>query len=164
MATKIDIKDIELLVFDFDGVLTDNKVYLNSKGDEFVCCSRSDGLAFDLFKKINLKVLILSTEKNSVVRARAKKLRADVIQGVENKLNALLEYTKKNNISISNVCFVGNDINDLRVMEACGFAFCPNDSHCEIKSRFHTLSVKGGDGVAREIIEDIFNVNVIDFF
>ena len=93
-------KNIKVAVFDFDGVLTDNKVYISGNGDEFVSCSRSDGLAFQVFRQINLHTLILSTEKNQVVSARAKKLKTEVIQAAEDKVAAMKEYLKENNLSL----------------------------------------------------------------
>ena len=68
----INIDKLDALVFDFDGVLTDNKVYLGEDGKELVSCSRADGLAFDVLRKLNIPVLILSTEKSLVVKMRAK--------------------------------------------------------------------------------------------
>ena len=86
---NIDWKSLDVIIFDFDGVLTNNKVLLDQDGKEWVVCHRGDGLAFDVFRKLNIRVCILSTEKNPVVAARAKKLQVPVIQGVSNKLEAL---------------------------------------------------------------------------
>ena len=92
--TKVDIKNlsiktIDVLIFDFDGVLTDNKVHIDKNGSEFVICNRSDGLGFEAIKKLNKPTFILSSEKNLVVTARANKLDVPVIQGISNKLAAL---------------------------------------------------------------------------
>lgn len=90
MKDKIlTIDDIDLFVFDFDGVLTDNLVYTDQNGNEMVSCSRADGLAFDVLRKLKKPVYILSTEENTVVSARAKKLGVSVLQGVKSKEKSL---------------------------------------------------------------------------
>ena len=118
---KVKLDEIDVFVFDFDGVLTDNKVYLDKSGKEFV---------LRLLKK---PCFILSTETNPVVRARANKLKVKCFQGVKNKLTGLKEIIKKLNFDQKKVFFVGNDINDYHVMEFCGFSACPQDSHKKIK-------------------------------
>ena len=159
----IKIKDIDTIVFDFDGVLTDNSVYLNDGGQEWVKCSRSDGLAFDVLKKLNKSVFILSTEKNNVVSARAKKLKVPVIQAISNKLDAIDIITNQGSISLDRVLYVGNDLNDFNIMNLCGYTACPSDSHVSILqiSQF-ILKSKGGNGVAREIVEDIFDLDLLE--
>ena len=77
---------ISMIIYDFDGVMTNNKAYLNESGVESVQINRADGLGIELIRKLGIKQMILSTEKNKVVRARAKKLKIPVIHGVENKL------------------------------------------------------------------------------
>ena len=86
----ISISEIDALIFDFDGVLTDNKVLVDKNGSEFVSCNRSDGLGFAAIRKLNKPAFILSTEKNQVVTARANKLDVTAIQGIKNKLQSLL--------------------------------------------------------------------------
>ena len=157
-------KNIKVAVFDFDGVLTDNKVYLSDNGDEFVSCSRSDGLAFQVCRQIDLHTLILSTEKNQVVSARAKKLRTEVIQAVEDKVVALKEHLSKNKLEFKNVIFIGNDLNDFKLMQKVGFSCCPCDSHEKIIELADiVLKSKGGQGVARELAEKIFEINFLDY-
>jgi len=164
LKTNIFLKNLKIIVFDFDGVLTNNNVFLNSSGEEFVSCSRADGIAFNIFKKIGIKTLILSTESNSVVSARAQKLSVPVIQSVSNKLLTLEKYLNNNNLTLKNVMFVGNDLNDLKVMQNVAVSCCPSDSHQKIKEiSTHILNTKGGHGVAREVIEDILQVNVVDY-
>ena len=82
-APKLD--QIDAFVFDFDGVLTNNLVYLDSNGKETVSCSRADGLAFDVLRKLDKPAYILSTERNQVVKERASKLKIEEIQSIENK-------------------------------------------------------------------------------
>ncbi len=158
----INVGEVDLIVFDFDGVLTDNRVYVSQNGDETVKCNRSDGLGFDVLKKLEVPVLILSTEKNAVVLARAKKLGVSVINGVDNKLKALNDFAFTKGFLLQKTIYVGNDLNDFYVMKACGFLLCPNDSHPRIKeiSQF-ILSSNGGEGVVRELVEDIMSIDVL---
>ena len=159
----LDINAIDVIIFDFDGVLTDNSVYLNDSGQEWVKCSRSDGLAFDVFYKLKKSVFILSTEKNKVVSARAKKLKVEVIQSIDNKLDAINLIMDQSNSSLDRVLYVGNDLNDFNIMKLCGYTACPSDSHVSIKNITQfVLNTRGGDGVAREIVEDIFCLNLLE--
>ena len=156
------LDSIDALVFDFDGVLTNNLVYLNQEGVESVACSRADGLAFDVLRKINKPTFILSTEKNSVVTMRAKKLKIQAIQGVSNKVTALLSLIETKCFNIEKVLYVGNDLNDYRVMQLCGYAVCPADSHLKIKQvSTVTLKSNGGDGVVRELLEQVMGIDII---
>ena len=148
------MNSIKLLVYDFDGVMTDNKVYVDQHGNEMVQVSRADGLGISEIRKLGIQQMILSTEINPVVGARAKKLDLFCLQGVVNKAQALTEYCNVHQISLSDVAYVGNDINDLEVMKLVGTTFCPADAHLSIKeiSQF-ILSSKGGNGVSREILD-----------
>tara|TARA_B100001250_G_scaffold32052_1_gene26219 strand:+ start:11328 stop:11801 length:474 start_codon:yes stop_codon:yes gene_type:complete len=146
--------NIKLIVYDFDGVMTDNKVYLDQLGNELVQLSRADGLAIAEFKKLNFQQIIISTEKNPVVSMRANKLKIECLQGIEDKKQALLQFCKKYNFNLKNVAYVGNDINDEEVMKIVAFRFCPLDAHKSIKSIAHNvLNKKGGDGVIRELLD-----------
>ena len=120
MKSLILLDKIDALVFDFDSVLTNNYVNVNSDETEFVMCSRSDGLAIDALKTLEVKNLILSTESNTVVQARANKLKIPVIQNVKNKLKALNDYCNNNSCSLDNIWYVGNDVNDINVIKGCG--------------------------------------------
>ena len=156
------MNELDALIFDFDGVLTDNRVYVHQDGSEAVICSRADGLAFDVLKKLNMPVYILSTETNSVVSARAKKLKISVIQGTTKKLAVLSKLCVDNNFNIQKVLFIGNDLNDYHAMKACGFSACPSDSHPKIQEiSSHVLTSQGGDGVVRELLEEVFNLDFI---
>ena len=152
------IDKIKLIVYDFDGVMTDNKVYINQNGNEMVQVNRSDGLGVAELKKMGIKQIIISTEKNPVVSARANKLDVPCLQGVANKKYALTEYCQKNDIQILQVGYVGNDINDKDAMAIAGISFCPADAHETIKEiSDHVLKRNGGDGVIREIFDIIIN-------
>lgn len=161
MSNSLNFKNI---IFDFDGVLTDNRVFCDSNGNEFVACNRSDGLAFDVLKKLQYNLIILSTEKNLVVSSRARKLGIPVIQGVSNKKDELYRMVGEGVISLEHSMFVGNDLNDYRAMEACEYKCCPSDSHPLVMSICDfVLQSKGGDGVVREIAETILNINFLNY-
>ena len=163
MNRNININDIKIFVFDFDGVLTNNMVYLDQNGKESVSCSRGDGLAFDVLRKLKKSAYILSTEKNTVVSARAQKLQISVVQGVENKVAGIQEIIKKENCKIENILYMGNDLNDYRVMSICGFTACPADSHEKIKQISNiVLKTNGGFGVVRELLEEVFGLDFIE--
>jgi 3-deoxy-D-manno-octulosonate 8-phosphate phosphatase (KDO 8-P phosphatase) len=159
----ISIEDLDVLIFDFDGVLTDNLVYLDQNGIESVSCSRADGLAFDVLRKLNKSVYILSTEKNNVVSARAEKLGVPVLQGIKNKEEALRDLVSRQDYQLANILYVGNDLNDYNSMIISGYSVCPADSHSRIKDMADfVLNTNGGQGVVRELLEDILNIDFIE--
>ena len=156
------LDEIDAFVFDFDGVLTNNLVQIDENGKESVSCSRADGLAFDVLKKLNKPAYILSTEKNLVVKARAKKLNIPAIQGVDNKVEIIKKLAAENNYSLKNILYAGNDLNDYQVIQLCGYSVCPADSHSKIKGVSSIiLSTNGGDGIVRELLEEVFNLDFI---
>lgn len=155
----IEIQQLELVVFDFDGVLTDNKVWVMQDGSEAVVCNRSDGLAFDFFRKRHLPTLILSTETNPVVTARAQKLQTEVFQAVHDKGSALKEYCERKGIDLGKVLFVGNDINDLSALSVVGFPVAVQDAHPLVLQKVkYILPVKGGEGAARSVVEHLLDL------
>ena len=144
------------MVYDFDGVMTDNKVFVNQNGEETVQVNRGDGLGIAEIKKLGIEQIIISTEKNPVVEQRAKKLKIKCFHGIDNKLNCLKEYAESRQINFENICFVGNDINDFEVMSSVGLKLCPADAQREILEIADiVLKSKGGDGVIREIFSTI---------
>jgi YrbI family 3-deoxy-D-manno-octulosonate 8-phosphate phosphatase len=155
-------KNIDAFVFDFDGVLTNNLVHLDSNGVESVTCSRADGLAFDVLRKLEKPTYILSTEKNQVVTARAKKLKIPVLQGVNNKVDSLKKMADKEGFNLHNILYVGNDLNDYQVMQLCGYTACPSDSHIRIKEISDVvLKTCGGEGIIRELLENVLGLDLI---
>ena len=152
----VKINRVQLIVYDFDGVMTDNKVYVDQNGNETVQVNRADGLGVSEIKKLGIEQIIMSTESNPVVSERAKKLGISCLQGIDNKKVVLMDYCKSNNIDLQNVVYVGNDINDKEVMEIVGTTFCPSDAHESIlKISDRILNAKGGDGVIRELLDFI---------
>ena len=126
-------KEIKYIFYDFDGVMTDNKLYVDQDGREMVQVNRADGLGVAEIKKLGIKQIIISTEENSVVSARARKLKIPCLQGIKNKKITLMDYCKSNDIDHENVAYVGNDINDLEAMKMVSISLCPFDAHIKIK-------------------------------
>ena len=150
------INRVQLIVYDFDGVMTDNNIYVAQDGKEMVLVNRADGLGVSEIKKMGIDQIIISTEKNAVVSARACKLGITCLQGIDNKKDTLIDYCNKNDIDLTRVAYVGNDINDKEAMEIAGVSFCPADAHESIKAiSDHVLKMRGGNGVVRELLDFI---------
>lgn len=144
--------DIRLIVYDFDGVMTDNHVYVDQDGKETAMVHRGDGLAIGLLRKTGVEQLILSTEVNPIVSHRAAKLGLPVLHNVPDKAEALKEYCEKEGIPLSAVMYIGNDVNDLKAMELVAFRGAPADAEPEILAIADWVSKKnGGMGVVREL-------------
>lgn len=159
----LNISDLDAIVFDFDGVLTDDHVYLDQDGREMVRCTRTDGIAFDILRETTLKLFILTTEKNPIVIHRAAKLKVPVLPAVRNKLEALKKLAYEEGFTLARTLYVGNDVNDFFVMKACGFSACPGDAHPQIRkvARF-VLEKAGGEGVAREVVEQLLGLDALE--
>jgi D-sedoheptulose 7-phosphate isomerase len=143
-----------IVVFDFDGVFTDNRVYTLQDGSEAVACDRRDGLGTDALKAAGIPMFILSKETNPVVQARAAKIGIDNRGGCDNKRRFLAEYFEEHGIDAKDAIYMGNDLNDLEAMEFVGYPVCPADAHPQIKSISRlVLSRSGGDGAVRELCD-----------
>jgi YrbI family 3-deoxy-D-manno-octulosonate 8-phosphate phosphatase len=155
--TEKIIQKIQLIAFDFDGVFTDNMVYTFEDGREAVRCSRSEGLGLLKLKDLGIDIIVISTEVNSVVAARCRKLGLPCIHGCENKLATLMEVAQQKNISLEHIAYVGNDINDISCLRQAGFPVVVRDAHPDVWefARFRTIR-PGGHGAVREIC-DLFD-------
>ncbi|MCR5756164.1 MAG: HAD hydrolase family protein [Acetatifactor sp.] len=141
--------------------MTDNRVLVDEEGNEAVFVNRSDGYAVARLKEQGYLQVIISTEKNMVVEARARKLGIEVIYGVEDKGKTLLEYCKGKGIDPSEVMFIGNDANDLLAFEVAGMTGAPADAEKEVfNMAYWKSSRKGGYGVIRELYNH-FNMTLI---
>ena len=157
MLTHEKLCSIELAVFDFDGVFTDNAVYVTETGVESVKCSRSDGLGLSRLKSVGIDALIISTEKNSVVSVRARKLDIECIQGVQNKAEALNKLAHDRSLDLNTVMFLGNDINDIPAFKLVGIPVAVADAYQEvIPYTIHRTKCAGGKGAVREICDEIY--------
>lgn len=146
------LADIDLLVTDFDGVLTDNRVLVSDDGHESVVCNRADGIGCDLLKAAGLPLLILSTETNRVVSVRASKLGVEVSQACADKGEALHTVLRERSLDPARVMYVGNDVNDLGALRAVGWPVVPADAHPDVVGVARLVtSAGGGEGVLREL-------------
>jgi YrbI family 3-deoxy-D-manno-octulosonate 8-phosphate phosphatase len=148
------IRKIRLVAFDFDGVFTDNMVYVLQDGSEAVRCNRSDGLGLQKLKKLGIETVIISTESNPVVSARAQKLKIRCFQNCEDKRKALENVAQEIGISLDEVAFVGNDVNDQPCLDYVGLPIVVNDAHPDVVSiaRYQTRN-PGGYGAVREVCD-----------
>lgn len=151
------IKNIQLLVFDFDGVFTNNKVIVSESGEESVICDRSDGIGLAMLRSLGIEMIILSTESNKVVTKRAEKLKIQCRQGIPDKLVELHSIAMEYNISLDRMAYLGNDINDLDCLKAVGLPVVVADAYPQVKE-IATLILKknGGDGAVREFCEFLY--------
>jgi YrbI family 3-deoxy-D-manno-octulosonate 8-phosphate phosphatase len=149
-----DMSKIRLVAFDFDGVFTDNLVYIFQDGSEAVRCSRADGMGLMKLKQLGFEVLVISTETNPVVTARCDKLHVQCVQGCEDKRAALEEISHRLGISLEEVAFVGNDTNDLTCLTSVAVPIVVQDAHPDVipYARYIT-EAKGGRGAVREICD-----------
>jgi 3-deoxy-D-manno-octulosonate 8-phosphate phosphatase (KDO 8-P phosphatase) len=148
------VRRIRLVAFDFDGVFTDNMVYVFQDGTEAVRCSRGDGLGLEKLRALGLHLAIVSTETNRVVSARAGKLKMRCVQGCSDKRAALDELVREMGIPLAEVAFVGNDINDLSCLTSVGLPIVVQDAHQEVipYGRYRTTA-PGGRGAVREVCD-----------
>ena len=153
---KIDRKQLTVIFYDFDGVMTDNRVLQFQDGTEAVVVNRADGMGTRLIGMLGIPQFILSTEKNPVVAARARKLKLGCIQGCADKRAAIVKYCEMEGISLEGVLFVGNDVNDKDGLLVVGYPVCPSDASPPILAICpYRLDAKGGDGTIRELADRI---------
>ena len=153
------LKNIKLLAMDFDGIMTDGKVYVDQDGEETVKCSRKDGLGIELLKKHGITAVVISKEVNPVVSIRCKKLNIDcyqVVQDSESKYKILERIIREKNIDPSQVAYMGVDLNDIQVFKNVNLAITVADGHESLKKLSHYITeAKGGDHAVREVCEKI---------
>ena len=158
--TLKSVEQPKIIITDFDGCLTDDRVLLNKWGLEFVAANRKDGLAVNRLKKLGILTVIASTEKNKVVKARGKKMGVEVLQGLSDKAKAIDEYLIKNKLAWEDSWYIGNDVNDLGAISKAMFSLCPSDAvEIVINSVDYVLKTKGGFGILSEIVTELEKVN-----
>ena len=145
---------IRLIAFDFDGVFTDNTVYVTDDGRESVRCWRGDGLGLRELERLGISAVIVSTETNAVVQHRSKKLAIRCFNGCEDKLKILQAIADEMKISLGEIAFVGNDINDAACLAAVGLPIVVSDAHPSVQrlGRYRTVT-PGGNGAVREVCD-----------
>ena len=150
--------DVDAVVTDFDGVHTDDRVHLAADGTEHVTVSRADGMGVSLLRRSGHSILILSSERNPVVSARADKLMVPVLQSVEDKAAALLQWASEHAVDLARVAYVGNDVNDLGCMDLVGWPIAVADAHTQVIERARVvLKAGGGHGAIRELADRILD-------
>jgi YrbI family 3-deoxy-D-manno-octulosonate 8-phosphate phosphatase len=154
MKKKLKKQALPKIIFtDFDGCLTDDRVWLNQDGEEFVAANRKDGLAINRLKALGIRVVITSTETNKVVTARATKLGIEALQGLSDKVEAIENYISNNNLTWKDSWYIGNDVNDLGAIRKAKFSICPSDAVKAVKKEVDLkLKTKGGYGVLSELV------------
>ncbi|MFE0193710.1 cytidylyltransferase domain-containing protein [Streptomyces sp. NPDC058989] len=144
--------DIDAVVLDFDGTQTDDRVLIDSDGREIVAVHRGDGLGVAALRKAELKLLILSTETNPVVAARARKLQVPVLHGIDRKDLALKQWCEEAGIEPERVLYVGNDVNDLPCFDLVGWPVAVAGAHDVVRGAARAVTATpGGSGAIREI-------------
>jgi YrbI family 3-deoxy-D-manno-octulosonate 8-phosphate phosphatase len=161
MNLEIRNQTIPKIIFsDFDGCLTDDRVWVNEDGEEFVATNRKDGLAVKRLRNLGIQVVIASTETNKVVLARGNKMGVEVLQGLADKAEAIESYLKQKNLSWNDVWYIGNDVNDLGAIEKAKLSLCPLDAvEKVIKTVDIALQTNGGKGILSEIASELEKTN-----
>jgi 3-deoxy-D-manno-octulosonate 8-phosphate phosphatase (KDO 8-P phosphatase) len=154
MNKKLKKQELPKIIFtDFDGCLTDDRVWLNQDGEEFVAANRKDGLAINRIKKLGITVVITSAETNKVVSARAQKLGIEALQGLKDKVISIEKYLSKGNYSWKDCWYIGNDVNDLGAIKKAKFSLCPSDAVKSVRKAVdQRLKTKGGYGILEELV------------
>lgn len=146
----------QAVVTDFDGVHTADRVLVDQHGVESVEVNRSDGMGVARLRRAGIPFLILSSETNPVVRARATKLGVDAVTGCDDKLRALGEWAEARDIDLPDIAFLGNDVNDLACLRAVGWPVVVADAHRDARAAAHiVLRRRGGDGAVRELADRV---------
>lgn len=147
---------VKLVVFDFDGVMTDNRVWVDGEGHEFIAAYRSDSMGLHALRAAGVESVVLSSETDKAVEARCRKMGIEVMQGVKDKAARLTNYLTERGIDPAQVVYVGNDINDLPCFPLVGCAVAVADAQQEVlREADLVLSRNGGFGAVREICERI---------
>jgi N-acylneuraminate cytidylyltransferase len=150
----------KILFTDFDGCLTDDRVWLNQDGEEFVAANRKDGLAVKRLKNLGIQVVITSTETNKVVLARSTKMGVEVLQGLADKAESIDQYLKQKNLSWNDVWYIGNDVNDLGAIEKAKLSISPADAVKKVRKTVDiVLKTNGGRGILSEIAAELEKAN-----
>ena len=149
--------NIELIVLDVDGTMTDSHITYSEAGDEIKSFNVKDGLAIASWRKLGKQVAIITGRSSKIVARRAKELRIEhFYQGVENKLEVLQQLLVKLDLEMKNVAAIGDDLNDLRMLQAVAVSFVPRDASAYVeKIATVILSKRGGEGAVREMIEHL---------
>lgn len=155
MTKEISYKNIKAVLFDVDGVLTDGKITYNGEGEEIKSFNVKDGQLISFFQAKGIVFGAISGRKSKALDTRLKELKINFFRtGVKDKESAFLEFNREFNISASEVCYIGDDVIDVKPLKMCGLAICPQDASDFIKPFVQVIThSKGGEGVLREILD-----------
>tara|TARA_B100000470_G_C19772590_1_gene383754 strand:- start:842 stop:1351 length:510 start_codon:yes stop_codon:yes gene_type:complete len=150
-------KKIKLILTDVDGVLTDGCMYYSSKGEELKKFHTRDGMAVELLLQKNIKTIIITREKSKIVISRAKKINVfKVYSGIKQKDKILNQICTKFKVAPNEIVFIGDDINDEKIMKLIGLSFAPSDATQTTKNIADIITnARGGQGVLREVTDEI---------
>ena len=152
------LEEIQLVVFDFDGVFSDNRVWTNDRGEESVACFRGDSAGLRRLDEVGVEYFVLTSETNDAVPARAMKIRIDCVRGIEDKLPVLTAELQRRGFSTAETAYVGNDINDAECLAAVGLGVVPADAWPEVLPLAGVVLTRaGGHGCVRELCDAIWN-------
>ena len=152
------LAEIRLVVFDFDGVFSDNRVWTNDRGEESVAGCRADTYGLRRLDQVGVEYLILTSETNDAVPARARKMRIECIRGVEDKLPVLRAELAQRGVPPAETAYVGNDVNDAECLAAVGLPVVPADAWDEVVPLAAiVLTRDGGHGCVREFCDAVWN-------
>lgn len=153
--TRAHLESVTFVVFDFDGVMTDNRVLVAEDGRESVFCSRADGLGVRMLSRAGVGCLVLSTETNPVVSIRAAKIGAECVQGLgDAKGEALRTILRDRTLDPAAVAYVGNDVNDLECLRQVGVPICVADAYPAVRRAARYVTGRpGGKGAVREVCD-----------
>ena len=149
-----DFSEVRALVMDFDGVHTDDSVFVDQHGDEAVRVSRSDGMGIRRLRDAGVQMMIISSEENPVVTKRAEKLKIEVVQGTFAKLEHLDVWLTSAGIERDQTMYIGNDVNDLECMNAVGYPVAVANAIDSVKAvAVYVTTRAGGSGAIREVAD-----------
>lgn len=149
------MKDIRMLVMDVDGTLTDGKIYMSATGELMKAFNIKDGYAIARLRDYGIEPVIITGRSSEIVDQRCKELKiTELHQGIDNKSFMLRDICQKHDIDLSQVAYIGDDLNDLPCMKICGFSACPSDAMKPVKDSVnYVCEAKGGEGAVREFID-----------
>ena len=152
---RLKCKKIKLVITDVDGVLTDGGMYYSEEGEVLKKFNTKDGMGVELLHKASIKTIFLTKENSKTVKTRGKKVKADAVYiNISFKEKELLNICKKFKITPIQIAYIGDDVNDIKIMNKVGFSACPNDAIKDIKQNSDYISnLCGGNGVFRDIAE-----------
>jgi YrbI family 3-deoxy-D-manno-octulosonate 8-phosphate phosphatase len=152
------LSEIRLVVFDFDGVFTDNRVWTNERGEESIACWRGDSLGLRRLDEVGVDCFVITQEWNEAVPARARKISIECISGVEDKLSVLREEVERRGVALAETAYLGNDVNDAECLAAVGLPVVPADAWEEVVPLAKlVLTRRGGYGCVRELCDAVWN-------